>query len=398
MKTKVTISRLFMGLLVVMPLIDSINGILLRNSISLMNIGQIYRITVLFCLFLMINRVERKQAEILLASFMVFLLVQLCVSTDYGVSNVLVCLKLFIPIFMMYVLKGLLNKEIITFERFSSVIERIALLTPLTIIIPYIGGIGYHTYDSWAGYKGFYFATNEISFAISSCIMYLVLRLSDDIKAKYMVLLVMNISVALLVGTKSSLAVAAASIFLLILSFLRKKGDSKLKKIGTVTIIFVAVIGGIITFKDNLYAVYMRWIYGRQQYPGTSMLFSLTSGRTSRIEGAWKAFHDGPLFQILFGWGLAGANNGKPIIEMDYFDLFFAVGWIGFIIIMILYLLFLKHIKKNFWKVPLLGLTFILIFAGGHVLYAGLGGMMYALIMVYLAQYSQEKQNGRHCL
>ena len=150
-KTKVNMLHLFLGLLAVMPLIDSVNGILLRNSIRLMNIGQIYRITILFCLISMINRVRRQQAEVLLVSFMLLLLVQLCISWDYGISNTLVCFKLFIPIFMMYVLKGLLDKKIITFERFSNVIERISLLTPLTIIIPYIGGMGYHTYDSWAG-------------------------------------------------------------------------------------------------------------------------------------------------------------------------------------------------------------------------------------------------------
>ena len=394
-KTKVNMLHLFLGLLAVMPLIDSVNGILLRNSIRLMNIGQIYRITILFCLISMINRVRRQQDEVLLVSFMLLLLVQLCISWDYGISNTLVCFKLFIPIFMMYVLKGLLDKKIITFERFSNVIERISLLTPLTIIIPYIGGMGYHTYDSWAGYRGFYFATNEISFTVSSCIMYLILRLSDDIEVKYVILLVLNILGSLLIGTKSLLAVAAASIFLLILSFLRRKEGGKSKRIGAVAVISVAAIGGTVMFKDSLHAVYMRWLYGRQQNPDTSILFFLTSGRTSRIEGAWKAFHEGSLIQILFGWGLAGANNGRPNTEMDYFDLLFAVGWIGFIILMILYLLFLRHIKTNFWTIPLLGLIFILVFAGGHVLYAGLGGMMYALIMVYLAQYSQVKQDER---
>ena len=388
--------HLFMDLLVIMPLIDSVNGILLRNSFSL-NVGQIYRITILFGLFVLMKYVRKKRIEMLLTSFMIFLIVQMCVSTDYGISNALVCLKLFLPIFMMYVLKGLLDREVITFACFSSVIERISLLTPLTIIVPYIGGIGYHTYDSWAGYRGFYFATNEISFVISSCIMYLILRLSDDIELKYVILLVLNILSALLIGTKSSLAVAAASVFLLILSFLRRRGGSKPKEIGAVAVIFVAAIGGIVMFKDSLYAVYMRWLYGRQQNPDASILFSLTSGRTSRIGGAWKTFHDGSLIQILFGWGLAGANNGRPNTEMDYFDLLFAVGWMGFIVIMVLYLLFLKHIKNNFWTIPILGFIFILIFAGGHVLYGGLGGMMYALIMVYLAQYSQIKQVERCC-
>lgn len=395
MKIRVSMQRIFILLLMFMPLVDTFNGMFIRNNNSIMNIGQVYRIIILIFLLFLFKNIKRQLAMILIVSFSVFCLIQVLLPVSYYISNVVVCLKLFIPIFMIFVFEGLIKNNKILFQDVIKVFDVISFITPFTIIIPYLFKVGYHTYDGSAGYLGFYFATNEISFVSSACIMYLVTRLDKLAGRKYLFLLVLNISSVLLIGTKSALAVVAACVFLYIFRFIIRKQGNRLKKMFVILVIITAIAAGLRIFSDNLNSVYMRWLYGRQQNPGTSFLFFLTSGRTGRIENAWQEFHNGSLIQILFGWGLAGGNYAKPYVEMDYFDLLFSAGWVGLIIILLLYIYCLKSININFWPLIFLSFAFVLIFAGGHVLYAGLGGMMNALLITYLISYSFIKTKTR---
>ncbi len=388
MKIKVSVQCIFILLLMIMPLIDTFNGMFIRNNDSVMNIGQVYRIIIFILLLLLFKNIKKQLAAILIVLFSVFCFIQVLLPVPYYISNVILCLKLFIPIFMIFVFEGLIKNNKILFQDIIKIFDVISFITPFTIIIPYLFRTGYRTYDGSAGYLGFYFATNEISFVISSCVMYLVTRLDKLAGWKYLFLLVLNISSVLLIGTKSALAVVGACIFLYIFRFIIKKQRGSLKKLFVILAVIIAIIAGFRLFADNLNSVYIRWLYGRQQNPGTSFLFFLTSGRTGRIETAWREFHNGSLTQILFGWGLAGGNYAKPYVEMDYFDLLFSAGWAGLIVILFLYIYCLKSININFWSLIFLSFAFVLIFAGGHVLYAGLGGMMNALLITYLISYS----------
>lgn len=395
MKIRVSVQRIFILLLMVMPLVDTFNGMFIRNNNSIMNIGQVYRIIVFVFLLLLFKNIKKQLAAILIILFSIFCLVQVLLPVPYYISNVILCLKLFIPIFMIFVFEGSIKNNKILFQDIIKVFDVISLITPFTIIVPYLFRTGYRTYDGSAGYLGFYFATNEISFVISVCVMYLVTRLDTLAGWKYLFLLVLNVSSVLLIGTKSALAVVAACVFLYIFRFIIKNKRGSLKKLFIILVVITSIITGFRLFADNLNSVYMRWLYGRQQNPNTSFLFFLTSGRTGRIGNAWEKFHNGLVTQILFGWGLAGGNYAKPYVEMDYFDLLFSVGWIGLIVILLLYIYCLKSININFWSLIFLFFAFVLIFAGGHILYAGLGGMMNALLITYLIPYSFIKTKTR---
>lgn len=391
MKVRISIQRIFMLLLMIMPLVDTFNGIVIRNNNNIMNIGQVYRIIIFIHLLLLFKNIKKQLAFILITSFFIFCIVQLLLPVKYCINNIIVCLKLFIPIFMIFVLEGSIRRNKILYKDIIIVFDVISFITPFTIIIPYLLKIGYNTYDDSIGYLGFYFAANEISFVISACVMYLTTKLTNTIKWKYLLLLVLNISSVLLIGTKSSLAIVATCFLLYIFRFIVKNEGNRYKKVFVISVVIIAIISGIRLFSDNLNSVYMRLLYAKYQQPGRSYLSLLTSGRIERIEDAWEKFHNGPIWQILFGWGLAGANNSQPNIEMDYFDLLFSVGWIGLIIILSLYIYYLKAMGIKFWSLIFLCFAFILAFAGGHILYTGLGGMMHALFLVYLVQYPSKK-------
>ena len=382
MKKKITVSRLFLVMISMMPIIDTANGILLRDENTLINIGQIYRLSILAIAVILSKYMRLKETAICYGLFLLFCAIQVVDNVSYGLSSMMICIKLFLPIIMIFVMKTLYKKRIILPKDILQVIECISIITPITIIIPYILRIGYRTYES-AGYLGFYYATNEISFVLSSCVLFSLHRLSHKINTKYTAILGINILAIMLVGTKSGLAVIAIGILLLFLNMMLS-GEYIAKKIVLLMAVLILIVIGLIAFKKNIQEVVERWAYGYYNHANGSALFFLSSGRTWRLMMAWEEFHQYSLFHILFGCGLAGANHGFPYVEMDFHDMVFSTGWVGTTVMFLIYVYLCKDIKWTYWKTIMMVTYLILIIGGGHVLYAGLGGMMLAVNLVYL--------------
>lgn len=72
MKIRVSMQRIFILLLMFMPLVDTFNGMFIRNNNSIMNIGQVYRIIILIFLLFLFKNIKRQLAMILIVSFSVF--------------------------------------------------------------------------------------------------------------------------------------------------------------------------------------------------------------------------------------------------------------------------------------------------------------------------------------
>lgn len=399
MKINFEKSRIIVWLIIIMPLIDTLNGMKIRDSDGFINLGQIYRVVILVMLINYLFKYQKRNISIcLILAFAVFCIVQLVLPPfTYYTNNVLCVLKLFIPIFMFFALTAMIEKNRLNMEDICNIFNKIALLTPLTILIPYILGIGHHTYEGEAGYLGFYFSTNEISFLNSVIILYLITKLDMEISKKYLILFVLNSMSVLLVGTKSGYAVLATCIFLFALRFFSlKKSSSRLVKLFVIMLTIVTVAIGMKIFAENITNIYQRWVYGIHKNSNKSVIYFLTSGRIDRIVPAWEKFTSGryAIVQQLFGWGLGGVNHGQANCEMDFFDLLYGSGWIGFITIMFIYKYMVKKIRRSFWAGIILIFVFVLSFAGGHVLYAGLGGMSLSIALVYAVCESKiEKRN-----
>ena len=102
------------------------------------------------------------------------------------------------------------------------------------------------------------------------------------------------------------------------------------------------------------------------------------------LQNGWTLFSKSGFKTILFGWGFGGVNNGMINTEMDFFDLLFCTGVFGAINIIAVYSVILKDIMlKNKTSFLFVGISLGLSFVGGHVLFTGLGGMLFALLIVY---------------
>ena len=132
-----------------------------------------------------------------------FVVEQIIVSgSAYMQDSIETTVKLFTPIITLCAFIKLKNNRKINEDDLKRLFDRLAILFPLTILIPYLLHMGYSTYYGDVGYKAFYYATNEISFAICVMIMFLWNRLREELSIRYIVYFLLNAASCVLLGSK----------------------------------------------------------------------------------------------------------------------------------------------------------------------------------------------------
>ncbi|MBQ3298240.1 MAG: O-antigen ligase family protein [Bacilli bacterium] len=275
-------------------------------------------------------------------------------------------------------------------------ISKMTLFTTLflyliCIFVPILLGIGYDTYEiTKAGTLGFYNSANEISGIISilTPIMFIILFSSKSIIPKFL-LGIMYLVVILMMGTKTPLLTLGITIVAIILylwkDYLIKK---QYKKIITSVIILLIGISALIVIipKTNFYKNiethlnYLKLDNVGEVFEDEELVdHFIFSQRLTFLDRKANLYHKASAYQKLFGIGYL-KSNGKPtkMIEMDYFDIFYNHGVIGFLLFFIITIYVLwKVLKKektlNFDSYMLfisLLLIIFLSFFTGHIITA----------------------------
>lgn len=382
-KNRITLNNISIWMLYLMPLVDTFNGYLLKvNKISVL--GTTYRLAYLTIILMCLFKGRPRKYDVYLAfDFVLFIAIQIIVSGSYWGDSVELTVKLFTPLFMSSLFEKLIHKNIITTDYVHKLMDWLAVVFPLTIIIPFVLGIGFSTYRGGVGYKAFYYATNEISFSVCVIIMYLWSRMLKNMSFKYMVLYIFNALCCIMIGSKVVAGALILFTFLLIWNnfiFVGKKVSPK-----RLLIVF-SIIAGIVvvynSFNSQVSAIVNRWITN-QSIAETNIAF-LTSHRNVYLQNGVELFKSKGFFYILFGWGLGGANNGMVNIEMDLFDILFSCGILGLLSVLFNYVVLIKRAKYRTKETILfLIISFVLSFFSGHIMFSGLGGMMLATMILY---------------
>ena len=275
-------------------------------------------------------------------------------------------------------------------------ISKMTLFTTLflyliCIFVPILLGIGYDTYEiTKAGTLGFYNSANEISGIISilTPIMFIILFSSKSIIPKFL-LGIMYLVVILMMGTKTPLLTLGITVVAIILylwkDYLIKK---QYKKIITSVIILLIGISALIVIipKTNFYKNiethlnYLKLDNVGEVFEDEELVdHFIFSQRLTFLDRKANLYHKANTYQKLFGIGYL-KSNGKPtkMIEMDYFDIFYNHGVIGFLLFFIITIYVLwKVLKKektlNFDSYMLfisLLLIIFLSFFTGHIITA----------------------------
>lgn len=330
-------------------------------------------------------------------------------------------------------------------------------ITALFMFVAILTGTANTTYK-WlkTGYTGWYFAGNEISAIVAICFPLLLIysikkteHLRDFI---YWIPTILLAICALWIGTKVSylgiLLTIIVTVLISIIIFLYTKWKNTTWKRPIKTILLFNILTAIIYFGispfspsyNNIAGDYVninetvkennhdatekakkeaekkkvkekRGIHSETENDSilnSKILNILLSSRDAYFDPIYNDYKDASLAHKLFGLGYAGFYEGEPkLIEMDFFDIFFSFGILGFTLILLpLLVVFWKVIKtlfthfftffriENILLLFSLGLGLGVAFLAGHVLFAPAVSIYLTITMALLFHFHTTINSG----
>lgn len=380
---------IYIFLLIILPIMDSLNGLLNgggnENGISL---GIIYRVVIVsFSLIYWCLYGINKRAFLYLLVVLVYLLISVLGSTNYGSTYIILMFKLILPIIIIETIRTLYYKGKINAKTIEFIMNCWLFLFPLTMLIPYFLGIGFSTYGNssdvnqqvQAGFKGLYYAQNDISYVIDILYLYVTNKVTKNPKIIYIVEYVMVLVVSLIMGLKGNyLIIAGVTIYYVLKN--EKNSKSKLQKLFFLFIVVAGIIGILSFFMSDLNSIIQRWQYF---YNKNGFLSFFTSTRSDRVAPTYDwLFSSSGIRGLLFGTGY-NYTVMIPIfkfVEMDIFDILFQLGLLGVLLIYGYYFsIYLKNKHVVFYSGAFL-LTILISTLSGHVFETALSGVFFAIV------------------
>ncbi|OJE32326.1 hypothetical protein BAQ47_26585 [Bacillus tropicus] len=331
-------------------------------------------------------------------------------------------------------LKELKNNEfafhkIITYFLYATLILSISIITAMAT------GTDFPSYpNSKIGSRGWFFAGNDLSsiFAIMFpiVVLYSVHKTTSFSKVYYWIPTVLAMYASIMIGTKVGygaivITLGIALFFLFIEYIMHRKKEGKGFTYLVNTVVAAVVLGGLLVLtpqtpiaknmsihlqiyeykksvqdeKDRKEGKVVKEEEHKQGELTDSEMKSLIYSDRDKFLKVYKQYYkEAPLSQKLFGMGYAGNYTTKmKLVEMDFHDLFFAFGIVGFLMYLLPLLYFgikifislITNFKKLFSvKHMLLASTLVLSlgigFMSGHVLTAPAVSIFFVVILAYL--------------
>ncbi len=331
-------------------------------------------------------------------------------------------------------LKELKNNEF-AFHKIITYFLYATLILSISIIAAMATGTDFPSYpNSKIGSRGWFFAGNDLSsiFAIMFpiVVLYSFHKTTSFSKVYYWIPTVLAMYASIMIGTKVGygaivITLGIALFFLFIEYMTHRKKEGKGFTYLVNTIVAAIVLGGLLVLtpqtpiaknmsihlqiyefkksvqdeKDRKEGKVVKEEEHKQGELTDSEMKSLIYSDRDKFLKVYKQYYkEAPLSQKLFGMGYAGNYTTKmKLVEMDFHDLFFAFGIVGFLMYLLPLLYFgikifirlITNFKKLFSvKHMLLASTLVLSlgigFMSGHVLTAPAVSIFFVVILAYL--------------
>ncbi len=346
-------------------------------------------------------------------------------------------LKSVYPIVLLFgyiiALKELKNNEF-AFHKIITYFLYATLILSISIIAAMATGTDFPSYpNSKIGSRGWFFAGNDLSsiFAIMFpiVVLYSVHKTTSFSKVYYWIPTVLAMYASIMIGTKVGygaivITLGIALFFLFIEYMMHRKKEGKGFTYLVNTVVAAVVLGGLFVLtpqtpiaknmsihlqiyeykksvqeeKDRKEGKVVTEEEHKQGELTDSEMKSLIYSDRDKFLKVYKQYYkEAPLSQKLFGMGYAGNYTTKmKLVEMDFHDLFFAFGIVGFLMYLLPLLYFgikifirlITNFKKLFSvKHMLLASTLVLSlgigFMSGHVLTAPAVSIFFVVILAY---------------
>ena len=406
------INKIITIFLLMGPLLDLLTGVCLHYFKINLTIGVIVRVLfLLFICFITLFTFKKKKILIpylIIGTYFIFYIVGII---SYKNSSIFTEIQdlvktFYFPIILISIYSF---KEKINISK--KVLFSIMSMYLIFIFIPLLFGIGYKTYEiTKSGTLGFFNAANEVGGIISilTPIMFIILVTTKNKLLKIGSVLIYLV-IILMVGTKTPLLTLGitlgVSLAYLMITFIKDKAYKKI--IISLSIVIVGILGLVLVLpKTNFYKnikVHLEFL----KVESITDVFKdeklidhfIFSERLTFLKNRNNIYEKSNTYQKLFGIGYVYDELGREgkMIEMDYFDIYYSHGLIGFIIYFIVVgYACIKTIKKDkkIYERLMYITSFILILLlsllTGHILTAPSVSLIVVMIIISLSKKNKE--------
>ncbi|MGL9796304.1 O-antigen ligase family protein [Enterococcus sp. DIV1283b] len=410
---KVRLAKVILIVFLLMPVVESINGYFYE-----MNISDMYRLFIFILIaWYFLRYVKYLSSNVFKLMFvactmLVLLLLQFFLfhkNQEVFLSDIKSTLRILLtPIYVVFFYEAMRSKTI-NRENLRRLILGYSLLYGLLVIVPYLQGVGYLSYDfdrnglmskmseaNGIGCKGYFIELNSLIAILSVCSFFLKDMIIHTINKKQngqmlfvAIIYLLLITTLFITATKLGIVLALLCTGILIIQILRCQRIFRYK-LGIILFISCFLLF-VRFFLGNLFTeVFSRLDYFYKQSDG-DVLNVITSNRFRYLIESMQQIDQSShsWFIDLFGAGYSSSfvldGFKRRIVEMDWFDLYFSYGIIGFTA----YLYFFKDaifslfVSKNNEMKNMLLIFFMYSFLGGHVIVNSMTATFLAICLSY---------------
>lgn len=409
---KKNFNTLLIIFILLQPILDLITGLALHTWHVNMTIGIIIRVLFLiFILYSVLFVYKRKQNWIyygILTTYGLLYILGIVIFKDNASLFTEVqglCRVFYFPVLLISLYS--IKEEI----KISKMTLTVVLITYLVcILVPNCLNLGFESYEiTKKGTLGFFNSANEISGIISLLTPIMIIIFVNSKKIIPIIIIsIIYLYVILTIGTKTPLLALGITIGFAYLWFIYK--EIKLKRFKRITIslmvLIVFVIGLLLiipktTFYKNIetHLNYLKLDNITEVFKDEKLVdHFIFSSRLAFMKDRQQDYINGNTYQKLFGIGYLKNNKVQKAVEMDYFDIYYSHGIVGFIIYFGIYGYFFYLIMKERRKLDFTQymlyvsvlLSIFLSFFTGHIITAPAVSILVTIILLMLAK--QEKK------
>lgn len=395
------------------PIFDLITGFGIHVWHANVTIGIIVRILFLLFIFYTVMFVYKRKQNwliygLLLAYGLFYISGMIMYKDGVGLFEEIqgLCRVFYFPVLLIALYS--IKDEI----KISKMTLMVVLVTYLVcILVPNCLNIGFETYEiTKAGTLGFFNSANEISGIISLLTPIMILIFVSTKKIiPTIIISVLYLYIILTIGTKTPLLSLGITIFFAYLWFIYKEiKKKKYKPIGISLIALIVFIIGLVlilpktTFYKNIetHLNYLKLDNVTEVFENEHLVdHFIFSSRLSFLEDRQTDYMKSNIYQKLFGIGYLKNNKETKAVEMDYFDIYYSHGIIGFILFFgiygyIFYLIMKDRRKLDFEQYMLyvsVLLSIFLSFFTGHIITAPAVSILVTVLLLMLAKTKKKK-------
>lgn len=416
-----TFQKVFLIFIVIQPLIDIMTSVMTILQMPL-TVGAIFRAVLIGILFIFITNylVSKRKFDLLFIWICPFLMMLITFTVNfyfkkpfYMISEINFILKTSYYIVFTFFALIVIDKHINLHPSIERGIPIVSIIIGVSFWLSIVTGTNIASYGyGKTGYSGWFFSANELSVTVLILLILTVIHLNDvnkERRAIQFLSLIFLLSLLPMIGTKTALGggviiISTYTMYLLFFSKERKKSFSFRFTYLTIVTLFIIFIPftPVISNTTNI-DLNDQFIEQKQQLYNERKIIhplvnQLLSSRDIYLLRTSNDFYNAPLLQQLFGISYGGKYINEPkLIEMDFFDLLFSYGYIGFFIL-IIPLMFLVQktfsLKRTITNVIFqLGIFLILSisFLAGHMLFAPSVMTYFTILFLQGVQFNERK-------